>query len=146
VQKIGQVNLTGVPLVRSPKNSLNATATFSQEIGPGEVQFTVAENYTSSYTNDYQGVPAGFAYAGITGTLPAGVTTAQALGLFRTPGYATTNLDASFSWDAWEISASVRNLFNKQYIAAVLAFDLVTVPLELPSRPRTFEAGFKYKF
>jgi outer membrane receptor protein involved in Fe transport len=74
------------------------------------------------------------------------VTTSQVLGLYRTPGYSTTNVDASFKMDAWEISASVRNLFNKQYIASVLAFDTVSVPLELPGRPRTIEFGVKYKF
>ena len=141
-----QIDLTGVPLVRSPKHSLNASATFSQDIGPGKFQLTAEEAYTSSYTNDYQGVPAGFAYPGIPGSLPPGVTTSQVLALYRTPGYATTNLDASYSWDGWEISASVRNLFNKQYIASVLAFDTVSVPLELPGRPRTIEFGVKYKF
>ena len=141
-----QIDLTGVPLVRSPEHSLNASATFSHDIGPGKFQFTVEENYTSSYTNDYQGVPAGSAYPGIPGVLPAGVTTSQVLGLYRTEGYETTNIDASYSWDAWEISASVRNLFNKQYIAAVLAFDLVSVPLETPGRPRTVEFGIKFKF
>jgi iron complex outermembrane recepter protein len=141
-----QIDLTGVPLVRSPKHSLNASATFSQDIGPGKFQLTAEEAYTSSYTNDYQGVPAGFAYPGIPGSLPPGVTTSQVLALYRTPGYATTNIDASYSWDGWEISASVRNLFNKQYIASVLAFDTVSVPLELPGRPRTIEFGVKYKF
>ena len=141
-----QIDLTGVPLVRSPEHSLNASVTFSHDIGPGKFQFTAEENYSSSYTNDYQGVPAGFSYPGIPGTLAAGVTTAQVLALYRTPGYATTNLNASYTWDGWEISASVRNLSNKQYIASVLAFDTVSVPLELPGRPRTFEFGIKYKF
>lgn len=141
-----QIDLTGVPLVRSPEHSLNASVTFSQDIGPGKFQITAEENYTSSYTNDYQGVPRGFAFPGIPGVLPGGVTTSQVLGLYRTPGYALTNLNASYSWDAFEISASVRNLFNKQYIASVLAFDLVSVPLELPGRPQTFEFGVKYSF
>lgn len=141
-----QVDLTGVPLVRSPKHSLNASATFSQDIGPGEFQLTVEEAYTSSYTNDYQGVPAGFAYPGIPGSLPPGVTTSQVLALYRTPGYALTNLDASYSWGNWEISASARNLFNKQYITAALAFSPIAVPLETPGRPRTIEFGIKYEF
>jgi iron complex outermembrane recepter protein len=141
-----QIDLTGVPLVRSPKHSLNASVTLSHDIGPGKFQLTAQESYTSSYTNDYQGVPAGFAFPGIPGSLPAGVTTSQVLGLYRTPGYKTTNLDASYKLDAWEISASVSNLFNKQYIASVLAFDTVSVPLELPGRPRTIEFGIKYKF
>jgi iron complex outermembrane receptor protein len=141
-----QVDLTGVPLVRSPKNSLNASVTFSHDIGPGYLRLTAAESYTSSYTNDYQGVPAGFAYPGIAGSLPAGVTASQVLGLYRTDGYALTNLDASYSWDKFQISGSVRNLLNKQYIATVLAFDMVTVPLEVPGAPRTVELSFKVNF
>jgi iron complex outermembrane receptor protein len=141
-----QVDLTGVPLVRSPKNSLNGSITFSQDIGPGKLKLSAEESYTSSYTNDYQGVPAGTAYPGIAGVLPAGVTTSQVLGLFRTPGYALTNLNASFAWDSWEVRGAVRNLLDKQYIAAVLAFDTVTTPLETPGAPRTFEVSLKYRF
>ncbi len=141
-----QVDLTGVPLVRSPKHSLNGSVTFNQDIGPGNLEFTVQESYSSSYTNDYQGVPAGTAYPGIPGVLPAGTTTSQVLGLYRVKGYALTNINTSYSWDNFEIRGSVRNLFNKQYIATALAFDLVTVPLETPGAPRTFEASFKIKF
>lgn len=141
-----QIDLTGVPLVRSPEHSLNASATFSQNIGSGRFELTAEEAYTSSYTNDYQGVGAGFAYPGIPGTLAAGTTTGQVLALYRTPGYAITNVNASYVWGGWEVSASVRNLLDKQYIASVLAFDTVSVPLELPGRPRTVEFGVKYKF
>ena len=141
-----QVDLTGVPLVRSPKHSLNGSITFSHDIGPGKFEFTATESYTSSYTNDYQGVPAGTAFPGIPGVLAPGVTTSQVLALYRTKGYALTDLNASYSLDAWEFSASVRNLFDKEYIATVLAFDTVTNPLELPGRPRTIEVGVKYKF
>ncbi len=141
-----QIDLTGVPLVRSPKHSLNANVTLSADIGPGKFQVTAAQNYTSSYTNDYQGVPAGFAYPGIPGSLAPGVTTGQVLALYRTPGYSTTDVDASFTVDSLEFSASVKNLFNKQYIGALLAFDTVSLPLELPGRPRTIEFGVKYKF
>ncbi|MEY2928320.1 MAG: hypothetical protein RL367_2797 [Pseudomonadota bacterium] len=141
-----QVDLTGVPLVRSPEHSLNTSATFSHDIGPGRLEFTAELNYTSSYANDYQGVPAGFAYPGIPGTLAAGTTTAQVLGLYKTNGYSLTNLNANYSWGNWDVSGSVRNLFNKQYIATVLAFDLVSVPLEVPGRPRTIEFAVKYKF
>lgn len=141
-----QVNLTGAPLVRSPKNSFNGSITFLQDIGPGKLQVTAEEAYTSSYSNDYQGVPAGTAYPGIAGVLPPGVTTTQVLGLYRVKGYALTNLNASYAWGAWEVGGSVRNLFNKQYIAAVLAFDLVTVPLETPGAPRTVEVSLKYRF
>jgi iron complex outermembrane receptor protein len=141
-----QIDLTGVPLVRSPENSLNASISFNRNIGPGNLRITAAESYTSSYTNDYQGVPTGTAYPGIPGSVPAGVTTSQVLGLYRTDGYALTNLDASYSWDRYQISGSVRNLSNKQYIATVLAFDLVTVPLESPGAPRTIELAFRVKF
>ena len=141
-----QIDLTGVPLVRSPKHSLNAHVTLSADVGSGKFQFTAAHNYTSSYTNDYQGVPAGFAYPGIPGGLPAGVTTSQVLALYRTPGYSTTDLDASLTFGPVELSASVRNLFNKQYIGSLLAFDTVSLPLELPGRPRTIEFAVKYKF
>ena len=141
-----QVNLTGVPLVRSPKHSLNASATFRHDLGPGVFQLTAEESYTSSYTNDYLGVPPGFAFPGIPGVRPAGVTTTQVLELYRTKGYALTNLNASYTVNNWEFGASVRNLFNKQYIGSVLAFDLITVPLELPGLPRTVEASVKYRF
>ncbi|MCP5328946.1 MAG: TonB-dependent receptor [Steroidobacteraceae bacterium] len=141
-----QVNLEGVPLVRSPKHSLNASITYSHDIGPGRFEVSVEENYTSSYTNDYLGVPAGTAYPGIPGVVAAGVTTAQVLGLFPVKSYALTNLSASYAWNDWEVSGSVRNLTNKQYIPAVLAFDLITVPLETAGRPRTYEVGLRYKF
>ena len=141
-----QVNLKGVPLVRSPKHSLNASITYTRELGPGKFELALEENYTSSYTNDYLGVPAGTAYPGIPGVLPAGVTTGQVLELFPTKGYALTNLRTSYSWNNWELSGSIRNLTNKQYIAAVLAFDLVTLPLETPGRPRTYEVGLRYRF
>lgn len=141
-----QVDLTGVPLVRSPKNTLNASITFTQEIGSGEFQFTAEETYTSSYTNDYLGEPAGYAYFGIPGEVPPGVTTSQVLDLFPVDGYALTNLYASYSWDNWQVSGYVRNLFNKEYIGSVLAFDLVTVPLEIPGPPRTIEVSLRYNF
>jgi iron complex outermembrane receptor protein len=141
-----QVNLMGVPLVRSPEHSLNASITFSRDIGPGKFELSVEENFTSSYTNDYLGLPAGAAYPGIPNVLPAGVTTTQVLGLFPTKDYALTNLTTSYSWNSWELSGSVRNLTNKQYVTAVLAFDLITVPLETPGRPRTYELGLRYKF
>ncbi len=140
------VDFTGVPLVRSPRHSLNASLTFKQNIGPGEFQFFAEESYTSSYTNDYQGAPAGFAYPGIPGVLPAGVTTTQVLALYRTPGYAITNLNASYTWGDWQVSAYVRNLFNKQYIAAVLGFDAVNYPQEVPGEPRTMGVSLKFSF
>jgi iron complex outermembrane receptor protein len=141
-----QVDFTGVPLVRSPKHSLNGSATFTSDIGPGKFLFTAEESYTSSYTNDYQGVPAGFAYPGIPGKLAPGVTTSQVLALYRTPGYAVTNLNASYTWNKWQLSGYMRNVFNHQYIAAVLAFDTVSYPQELPGEPRTFGASLKYSF
>ena len=141
-----QVDFTGVPLVRSPKNTVNGSATISGAIGPGRFSLTAEESYTSSYTNDYQGVPAGYAYPGIPGKLAAGVTTTQVLALYRTPGYAVTNLNASYTIGPVEVSAYVRNLFNHQYIAAVLGFDTVTYPQELPGEPRTFEFSAKFSF
>lgn len=127
------VDFTGVPLVRSPRHSLNASIGFKQEIGPGEFQFTAEESYSSSYTNDYQGAP-------------ATATTPQILALYRTPGYAITNLNASYSWKNWQLSAYVRNLTNKQYIVAVLGFDAVNYPQEVPGEPRTIGANIKYSF
>ena len=141
-----QVDFTGVPLVRSPKHSANGSATFTSDVGPGKFSFTAEESYTSSYTNDYQGAAAGTAYPGIAGVLAAGTTSTQVLALYRTPGYATTNLNASYTWKNWELSGYVRNLFNHQYIAAVLGFDAVTYPQELPGEPRTFEISVKFKF
>ena len=128
-----QIDFTGVPLVRSPRNSANGAITFTQDIGPGALQLTAEESYSSSYTNDYQGAA-------------ATATTPQVLALYRTPGYALTNLNASFTWKNWELSGYVRNLFNHQYIAAVAGFDAVTYPQETPGEPRTFEASLKYSF
>ncbi|WP_374943767.1 TonB-dependent receptor [Sphingomonas sp.] len=141
-----QVDFTGIPLVRSPKHTLNGSITYTQPIGPGRFQFTAEESYQSSYTNDYQGSPAGFAYPGIPGQLAAGTTTSQVLALFRTPGYAVTNLNASYTFGPWELSGFVRNVFNKQYIGSVVAFDTVTYPNESPGEPRTFEASLKFSF
>jgi iron complex outermembrane receptor protein len=139
-----QVDFTGVPLVRSPLHSLNASATFTQDIGAGKLQLTAEESYTSSYTNDYQGAPAGFAYTNRAGA-PA-VTTTQVLALYRTPGYAITNVNGSYTVNNWQISAYVRNLFNKQYIAAVLGFDATSYPQEVPGEPRTYGLSVKYSF
>lgn len=141
-----QVNFTGIPLVRSPKHSLNASATFQHDIGPGRFVFTAEESYTSSYTNDYQGVPAGTVYAGIPGRVAAGTTTTQVLALYRTPGYAVTNLNASYTVGNFELSAFVRNVANKQYIGSVVAFDATTYPNESPGEPRTFGAAVKVSF
>jgi len=127
------VDFTGAPLVRSPEDSLNASVTFKDAVGPGKLSVTLDESYTSSYTNDYQG-------------LPATATTPQQLALYRTPGYATTNLSANYAWGAWEVNGSIRNLFNRQYIASVLSFDAVSYPQELPGEPRTYQVSVKYKF
>jgi len=128
-----QVDFTGAPLVRSPRNSLNTSATYSADIGPGKFQMNGEEAYSSSYTNDYQGLPA-------TGTTP------QQLALYRTPGYAVTNLTASYTWKNWELSAYVRNAFNHQYIVAVIGFDASSYPQEIPGEPRTIGAKLKYAF
>ena len=141
-----QVNFLGVPLVRSPKHSANGSVTLTGDVGPGKLLFTADESYTSSYTNDYQGAAAGTAYPGIPGRLAAGVTTTQVLALYRTPGYATTNLNASYTLGNVQISGFVRNLFDHQYVAAILGFDAVTYPQELPGEPRTFEVSVRYKF
>ncbi|QYE37113.1 TonB-dependent receptor (plasmid) [Polymorphobacter sp. PAMC 29334] len=141
-----QVDFTGVALVRSPKNTANGTITFTAPVGAGKFLLTAEESYTSSYNNDYQGVPAGTAYPGIPGVIAPGVTTAQVLALYRTPGYAVTNLNASYTWKNWQVSGFVRNLFNHQYIAGILAFDTVTYPQELPGEPRTFEGSVKFSF
>ncbi len=140
-----QVDFTGVPLVRSPKHTANGSATFTHDIGPGKFAFTAEESYTSSYTNDYQGVPAGTRYPAPP-FIVNGTTTSQVLALFRTPGYALTNLNASYTIKNIELSGYVRNLFNHQYVAAVLGFDTVTYPQELPGEPRTFEVSVKYSF
>ena len=141
-----QVDLTGVPLVRSPKHSLNGSFTYSQPIGPGQFRFTAEESYSSSYTNDYQGAPAGTTYLGIPGIIAPGTTTTQVIAVYRTPGYAVTNLNASYAIGPVEISAFVRNLFNHQYIASIVAFDAITYPNETPGEPRTFEVSAKFSF
>ena len=129
------LDFTGVPLVRSPKDSVNGSVTYLQAIGAGKLSLTADESYTSSYTNDYQGVPANQMLG-----------TTQKLALYRTPGYATTNVNGSYGWGSWEVSGFVRNLFNRQYIASVLAFDATSYPEELPGEPRTYELSLKYKF
>jgi outer membrane receptor protein involved in Fe transport len=128
-----QVDFTGAPLVRSPRHSLNASITFSRDIGPGQLQVTAEENYSSSYTNDYQGAP------------PT-ATTAQVLALYRTPSYGITNLSASYDWGSWQLSAYARNLTNRETIVAVLGFDAVNYPQEVPGEPRTIGAAFKFSF
>ena len=143
-----QVSYAGVALVRSPEHAANGSITYSHDLGAGKFQFVAEESYSSSYNNDYQGVPAGTAYpAGPTrpGITP-GVTTTQVLGLFRTPGYAITNLNASYTIGHWEGSAYVRNLFNHQYIVASASTDAFTYPLATPGEPRTFEFSIKYSF
>ena len=146
VPQTGLVNFAGAPLVRSPRHTLNASATFTHEIGGGKLLFTGEESYTSSYTNDYQGTPAGSPYPNVAGLPNVGVTTTQVLGLFRTPGYAVTNLNASYTYGNWELSGYVRNLLNHQYIAGVLSFGNTIYPQELPGEPRTFEVSLKYSF
>jgi iron complex outermembrane receptor protein len=128
-----QVNFTGAPLVRSPLHSLNASVTYSHSMGPGELQVTAEESYSSSYTNDYQG-------------LAATPTAAQILALYQTPSYAITNLSANYSWGNWQLGAYARNIANHQYIVAVLGFDAVNYPQEVPGEPRTIGATLKYKF
>jgi len=128
-----QVDFTGAPLVRSPLHSLNASLTFTQKVGPGKLQITGEESYSSSYTNDYQGAA-------------ATATTPQVLALYRTPGYAITNLNASYTWNNWQLGAYVRNLANRQYIVAVLGFDAINYPQEVPGEPRTFGVSLKYSF
>ncbi len=128
-----QVNFTGAPLVRSPRHSLNASITFSEDIGPGELQLTAEQSYTSSYTNDYQGLAP-------TATAP------QVLALYRTPSYGLTSLSASYGWSNWQLSAYARNLTNREHIVAVLGFDAVNYPQEVPGEPRTIGAALKYSF
>jgi outer membrane receptor protein involved in Fe transport len=128
-----QVDFTGAPLVRSPKHSANASVTYAAMVGLGRLSVTAEESYSGSYTNDYQGVPA-------TATSP------QKLALYRTPGYATTNLNASYSWGDWVLRGYVRNALNRQYIASVLGFDAVSYPQELPGEPRTYGLSLKYQF
>lgn len=140
-----QVTFVDVPLVRSPKHSLNGSATFTHDFGDVRFQFTAEESYTSSYVNDYTGVPAGTPYPGRPG-VPPGVTTGQVLALFRTPGYAITNLNASVAFGDWEVSGYVRNLFNHQYITLASGTDPLSYPTEAPGEPRTFEISLKRSF
>ena len=130
-----QVSFLGAPLVRSPKNSVNGSVTFSHNVGPGKLQLVAEESYSSSYTNDYQGIPANQSPTG-----------AQVLVLLKTPGYAITNLNASYSLGHWELSGYVRNLLNHQYIVAAATTDAYTYPLLTPGEPRTFEISAKYSF
>ena len=140
-----QVNFRGVPLVRSPRDSLNVSLTYTSHIGPGRFEFTPEESYTSRYINDYTGVPTGTAYPGRPG-VPAGVTSSQVLGLYPTAGYALTDLNASYTVGQWQISAFVRNLLNKQYIVAAVALDAISYPNQTPGEPRTFEVRLKKSF
>lgn len=141
-----QVDLKGLPLVRSPEHSFNASITFTNDIGPGEFQATARTSYVSEYSNDYLGEPAGYAYPGIPGSVSPGVTTSQVVDSFSTDSYSITDLNAAYVWGNWQVSGSVRNLFDEEYISTVLAFDLVTVPLETPGAPRTFELSIRYDF
>ena len=143
-----QVSFLGVPLVRSPEHAFNGSITYSRDVGRGKLQLVAEESYSSSYTNDYQGVGPGIPYPagpGRPGLVP-GVTTGQVLGLFRTPGYAVTNLNGSYTFGHYEVSAYVRNLFNHQYIVATASTDAFTYALETPGEPRTYEFSLKYSF
>jgi iron complex outermembrane receptor protein len=143
-----QVSFIGAALVRSPEHALNASLTYAHDIGSGKLQLVAEQSYTSSYNNDYQGVPAGTAYpAGQTRPgLTPGVTTSQVLGLFETPGYSVTNLNARYTMGPWELSGYVRNLTNHQYIVATATTDAFTYALETPGEPRTYELSVKYSF
>ncbi|WP_375381829.1 TonB-dependent receptor [uncultured Sphingomonas sp.] len=140
-----QVTFVGVPLVRSPRESVNGYVTYNHDFDGRRFQLTAEESYTSSYVNDYTGVPAGTRYGGPAGGAP-GVTTTQVLALFRTPGFAITNLNASISEGKWELSAYVRNLFNHQYIVLASGTDPLSFPTEAPGEPRTFEFSVKRSF
>ena len=141
-----QVDLKGLPMVRSPENSFNASITYTHDIGPGQFNFTALTSYVSSYTNDYLGEPAGYAYPGIPDTLPPGVTTDQVVESFSTDSYTLTNLNAAYTWGNWQVSGNVRNLFDEEYVSTVLAFDLITAPLETPGSSRTYELSLRYDF
>ena len=134
-----------MPLVRSPKNSANGSITYSHDLGGGKVSLTAEESYTSSYINDYTGYPAGTPYPGRPG-VPAGVTTTQVLGLFRTSGYALTNLNASYAFGHFEISGYIRNLLNRQYVATLSAQNPATYGSEVPGEPRTFMGTIRVSF
>ncbi|GAB3109517.1 TonB-dependent receptor [Aestuariicella hydrocarbonica] len=141
-----QVDITGAPMVRSPEHSANLSITYTNEIGPGELEVEVQQTYSSSYTNDYLGVPAGTAYPGIPGQLAPGVTTGQVLALYRTDSYSLTNLNASYTWGDWQVRGYVRNLFDEEYIGSVLAYSLTESTVDTPGEPRTIGASVKYNF
>jgi iron complex outermembrane receptor protein len=143
----GQVNIdfTGASTPRTPKHSASASLTYENEIGPGQLSLTASGSYTSAYTNEWTGLPAGSPYPGRPG-VPAGVTTTQVLWLIETPGYTLWNLNGSYSIGSWQVGGYVRNIFNKEYVAAAGGPSPTTFPSTVPGEPRTFEVSLRYSF
>jgi iron complex outermembrane receptor protein len=149
----GQLDLTGISLYRTPKHTASLAVTYNRDLGDGALAVTLDGAYTSSYVNDTAGFPAGVVYPGrAAGAIPGqpaiapGVTTGQVLFLARSKGYGLLNLNASYTNGPWQVSAYVRNLLNKQYLAAILAADPIGRAGGAPGEPRTFEASLKRTF
>jgi iron complex outermembrane receptor protein len=147
------LDLTGISLYRAPKHTAAAGVTYSADLGEGQLSITADANYTSSYINDTGGFVRGVAYPGRpAGAIPGqpavapGVTTSQVLFLARTKGYSLFNLSSSYTTGPWQVSAYVRNLLNKQYIAVVAAGDPANRVGGSPGEPRTFEVSLKRTF
>jgi iron complex outermembrane recepter protein len=67
---------------------------------------------------------------------------------YSVDAYALFGVRAGFTSDHWEIFAEVRNLLDKQYIAAVVVKDQASpaTPLLHPGAPRSAYVGARYRF
>jgi iron complex outermembrane receptor protein len=147
------LDLTGLPLYRSPKHTASASVTYNTDWGDGNLSVALDGAYTSSYLNDTGGFVKGTAYPGRpAGAIPGqpavapGVTTTQVIFRGTTKGYTLFNLSGSYTAGPWQVNAYVRNLLNKQYMAAVVSGNPDTRVGGTPGEPRTYEISLKRTF
>ncbi len=124
-------DLSGLPILRSPKHSGNIGVRYGHEFGDGS-EFSLGGSFyfSSRYANDYIVPP----------------TTGLPVQLFNTEPYQTIGLTASYKKDPWEISAYVSNLFNEQYLASGSANFYNQLTFGIPGEPRTFEVTLRVNF
>ncbi len=124
-------DLSGLPILRSPKHSGNVALRYAHEFGDGS-EFSLGSSFyfSSRYANDYIVPP----------------TTGLPIQLFETKPYQTVGLTASYKTGPWELSGYVNNLFNEQYLASGSANFYNQLTFGIPGEPRTFEVTLKVNF
>lgn len=125
------VNLAGRQTSRSPKNTLNARAAYSFDVGPGEIELAASASYTDRFFFEASN-PAVFA---------------------RSDSY--TLVDGSLSYETedsrWRFSLWGKNMTNKLYrthniVIIVTPNPLVAASLDTYARPRTYGASVTLNF